>query len=235
MTGDIWCYQNSDDLVLPEAFDTVAQAFEHGVLHWLSGSAQVTGSPFGPGEIVPCKPIRLEDYLFPWLRAEKYVFPFSGACFMSRSLFEKVGFFDEGYHFSMDMEYYCRARLTYGYDQTIIPDQLAVWRWHGESKTMTKGIGYGFREDEIAIAEKYLTYANPEQPKDVYKAIEREKAAVAARKALFQCRSGGRRNAKETLLSEIKRSPKSLTSRQFLGAIRRVYSPNFLAAGVRLT
>jgi glycosyltransferase involved in cell wall biosynthesis len=234
MTGEIWCYQNSDDLVLPGTFDIVAQAFEDAVCHWLSGSAQVTGSPFGQNELVPCKPIRLEDYLLPWLRAEKYVFPFSGACFMSRSLFEEAGFFDESYNFSMDMEYYCRARLKYGYDQMIIPDQLAVWRWHGESKTMTKGIAYGFREDEIAIAEKYLPYAAPERPKVVYKTIEREKSAVAARKALYQHRTGGRRNAKETLLSEIRRRPKSLTSRQFLGAIRRVYAPKFLTAGAGL-
>lgn len=234
MTGEIWCYQNSDDLVLAGAFDAVAQAFEDTACNWLSGSAQVTGSPFGQNQLVPCKPIKLEDYLLPWLRAEKYVFPFSGACFMSRSLFEEAGFFDESYNFSMDIEYYCRARLKHSFDQMIIPDDLAVWRWHGESKTMTKGIAYGFREDEIAIAQMYLPYANLEHPKVVYRSIEREKFAVAARKALYQYCTGGIQNAKETILTEIRRCPRSLTSRQFLGAIRRVYGPKFLTAGAGL-
>jgi glycosyltransferase involved in cell wall biosynthesis len=228
MTGEIWCYQNSDDLVLPGAFDVAAKAFEDADCHWLSGSAHVTGSPFDRSKLVPQKPAKLEDYLLPWLRPEKFVFPFSGSCFMSRSLFKEVGFFDESYDFSMDIEYYCRARLKYGYDQMIIPDELAVWRWHGQSKTMTQGIAYGFREDEIAIAEKYISYAQPERPKLLSKSIEREKSLVAARKALYQHRSGARLTAMKTLRAEIRRRPRSLTSRQFLGAIRRISTPTFL-------
>lgn len=223
MSGDVWSYQNSDDLVLPGALDIVAQSFVNSSCHWVSGSARVSGSPYGQRAIVPKEPEKMEDYILPWFRGDQYVFPFSGACYMSRNLFEKTGYFDESYDFSMDMEYYARARLKFGYRQEIISDELAVWRWHGQSKTMMQGISYGFRQDEIAIAEKYLSYVSPDVRGNVLRLIEKEKTAVAARKSLYFQRQGAVKDAKETLLAEIQRSPRSLISREFLGAMRRVF------------
>ena len=223
MSGAVWSYQNSDDIVLPGALDVVAQAFVDPACHWVSGSAQVSGSPYGQRSVVPKQPERPEDYILPWTRADTYVFPFSGACYMSRGLFERTGYFDESYNFSMDMEYYSRALLKYGYSQKIIPDELAVWRWHGQSKTMTQGISYGFRQDEIAIAERYVSYVSPGQRDNVLQLIEKEKPRVAARKALYCWRQGAMERAREALRAEIRRSPRSLISREFLGAIRRVY------------
>ena len=77
---------------------------------------------------------------------------------MRREVFEKIGYFEETYSYSMDIEFYCRAIFEGKFQPTITDEVLAKWRWHPESKTMSRGIAYAFRSDEVRIAQRYARY-----------------------------------------------------------------------------
>ena len=98
------------------------------------------------------------EVLTPWNRKDQYVFPQSGACFMRRSVIDKIGYFDPTFHYSMDIEYYTRAALKGRIKQHITDRCLAAWRWHPDAKSFSRGIAYAFREDEVRIAEAYAPF-----------------------------------------------------------------------------
>src|SRR5262249_34289660 len=130
ITGDVWMYLNSDDLLAPGALARVTQGFADPNVVWISGTCENFDPTGIIGGVSPGPVQRMKDYLAPWKRPSQFVFPFSGACYMRREMVERIGHFDESYRYSMDMEYYCRAVIEGGYSQTIIPDVLARWRWH---------------------------------------------------------------------------------------------------------
>ena len=109
MTGDAWMYLNSDDVLVPGALARVAQSFSDPKVMWISGASENFDATGTIGAVRVGQPERMKDYLAPWNRRSRYVFPFSGACYMRREIVEEVGFFDQTYAYSMDIEYYCRA------------------------------------------------------------------------------------------------------------------------------
>ncbi len=152
MTGDIWMYLNSDDLLSPGALRAVARAWADGV-DWVWGDA-LKFDEVGEHGIIRAAPVaRPIDYLAPWSRAQTYVLPCSCACFLSRRVYETCGPFDESLHYGMDKDYYVRALLRHGFEPVRLGRVLAKWRLHPGSKTMRRGVAYGFLEDQIRIAE----------------------------------------------------------------------------------
>lgn len=193
ISGEVWCYLNSDDLLEPGALQKVAHFFENNPdSHWLSGAAHVFDESGVMRQIAPVATRKIKDYISPWNRSVEAVFPFSGACFMRRSVIEKIGLFDASFHYSMDMEYYARAIFDGGFKQDITPDILARWRWHAESKTMVKGITYAFREDELAIAEKFKDKLPTDQQAELAGELAEQYRELPLRKIFYQHRSGHR-------------------------------------------
>ena len=125
-TGDVWCYLNSDDLLEPGALDLALSHFRKDNIHWLSGNCTNFDANGTCGGIVPSPVLQDVDYLRPWREPRQYAFPFSGACFMSRAVYEQLGGFDASYHYSMDMEYYTRAYFKGGYRQTLTDTVLSL-------------------------------------------------------------------------------------------------------------
>ncbi|MDD5261028.1 MAG: glycosyltransferase family 2 protein [Methylacidiphilales bacterium] len=91
MTGDAWMYLNSDDILLPGFLQTVEHYFKDPSIVWISGTADTFASNGVCGEIVPVPARTASEYLRPWGRSHSYLFPFSDACFMRRSVYEKLG------------------------------------------------------------------------------------------------------------------------------------------------
>lgn len=221
MTGEVWAYVNSDDLLMPGALKTVAGHFSHPEVMWLGGVCENFDVSGVIGGVVPGKVTRQKDYLSPWNRPSQFLFPFSGACFMRRQVVEKIGLFDESFHFSMDGEYYCRAIFEGGFRQTLIPDVLAKWRWHAESKTMSRGLAYAFRQDEVRLAEKCARYLSAAEQEELQQEIAEQKKWLAVREAMWLLEEGERVKALQLLRRAAWQNPAILGNRPWLGAVRR--------------
>jgi GT2 family glycosyltransferase len=221
MRGSAWVYLNSDDLLAPNALKLVRAYFENPEIQWLSGSCEIFDVSGIQGHIDPIPAQRQKDFISPWNRADRYFFPFSGSCFMRRDIVNRIGFFDESFHYSMDIEYYCRAFFVGYFRQTLVPDVLARWRWHPESKTLQRGIAYAFREDEIRIAQRYMQYLPEAEQREIARELKSQELLLSPRKAMYFLKQHKRVASLRVLLQAMWRRPKSVFSRPWLGALRR--------------
>jgi GT2 family glycosyltransferase len=172
------------------------------------------------GEVRPRSPESVRDILTPWNRAVEYVFPCSNVCFMRRSIYERIGGFDESFHYSMDMELYTRARFA-GYLMRIIPDVLGRWRWHAESKTLREGRAFRFLEEELRIAEAFAhRLAEPDRDLVLKEAAEQRRWYLV-RRALHENPAGSRWRKLLRLLSDTIAHPSLLAFRPWLGAVKK--------------
>lgn len=220
-TGEAWAYLNSDDLLVPGALTAVREAFQESETEWVGGDAEVFG-PQGPmGQIRPKKAFLRFDYLRPWRRSDQYVFPFSGSSFMRRSVIERLGVFDDGLHFCMDVEYYLRAVFQGGLEYKYVPRILAKWRRQPESKTEREGIAFGFREEEVLLARRYLKYVTSDERLQLEEELVFEQRQVITRKASYLGKKGHGAEGCLLLLSSTLQDPALLTFRPWWGALRR--------------
>jgi glycosyltransferase involved in cell wall biosynthesis len=223
ISGDVWMYLNSDDLLVPGALSTISHLFADPSVVWVSGSCENFDGSGIVGGVRPGHAIRMKDYLAPWNRPVQCIFPFSGACFLRRSVFEKIGFFDQTFSYSMDMEYYCRAIFEGGFYQTTINDVLAKWRHHPKSKTMSRGIAYAFRSEELRIAQRYSRYLPSDEQDELDAEIREQTKWLAIRESMWLCDQGRRRDAVALLFNAARTSPDLLLFRPWLGALRRIW------------
>lgn len=220
VTGDAWSYLNSDDLLAPGSLARIAEAFADPQVQWVGGTSTMFDENGERGRIEPQPAKRKRDFLTPWNRSAKYLFPCSNVCFMRRSVLEQLGTFDDGLHFGMDIEYYVRAVFA-GIDLTILPDVLGHWRWHGESKTMTDGVAYRFLQDEILIAERYVDRLDPAEAAEVRRELVDMHRHLAVRRALHARDKSPDTTTLGRLVAEMRAQPSLLLFRPWLGAIRR--------------
>jgi GT2 family glycosyltransferase len=224
MSGDVWMYLNSDDLLAPGALATIARLFTDSSVMWGSGWCENFDRSGIGGGVRPGPVAGMKDYLAPWNRSSQYCFPFSGACYFRRKVFEKIGFFDETYSYSMDMEYYCRAVFEGGFRQTFINDVLARYRFHDDSKTTSRGVAYAFRSEEVRIAERYKQYLSVPEQTELNSEIRVQLAWLPIRESMWLLSQGRRKDALSLLLHAAHMSPSLLAFRPWLGAVRRVWT-----------
>ena len=136
-TGEILLWLNSDDLVLPNAFFTVAKIFLEnpetrmviGQAHIINTQGETTGelrSRFSSWEEIATNPRNSLRQI---------------STFFSRTLFDEEGFLDESLHIAMDTE--LLVRFTRVHKPVIIDDVLTAFRIQPESKTASQLIkGY---------------------------------------------------------------------------------------------
>ena len=140
---------------------------------------------------------------------------------MRREVVERIGFFDESYHYSMDMEYYCRAVFVGGFSRLSFPTLLARWRWHAASKTMRQGIAYAFRTEEVRIAQQYAHCLRRDQRAELEDEIRIQLKSLPVREALWLLSEGRRKEALALILRAARATHSLLVFRPWLGALRR--------------
>jgi hypothetical protein len=123
----------------------------------------------------------------------------------------------------MDMEYYCRAVFKGGFSQTTTKEVLAKWRWHSDSKTMSRGIAYASRAEEIRIAQRYERYLQPDERVELNLELGAELKWLPVRESIWLLSQGRRQDALSMILHAARRSPTLLLSRPWLGALRRIW------------
>ena len=220
-TGEIVAYVNSDDVLEPGCLDRVGCCFsENPEAEWVAGGCRVFGHDTETWALHPEGWTRLLDTVLPWSRPQRYVFPQSGACFMRRSLIERIGRYDTTLHYSMDMEYYARAAFS-GAVMHVIPEILAGWRIHRESKSWTRGVAYAFRKDECAILTRYLPRLSPSERVMAEDALRKELPNLLLREGNYWSAEGHRGRGLAILLRLAVRFPDWIFRRPWLGGVRR--------------
>jgi hypothetical protein len=141
---------------------------------------------------------------------------------MRRDVVEKIGYFDETYGYSMDIEFYCRAIFKGHFQPTITDQVLAKWRWHPESKTMSRGIAYAFRSDEIRIAQRYARYLSSAEQDELNSEIGLQLKWLPVRESMWLLGQQRREEALSVIIGAARRAPALLMFRPWLGALRRI-------------
>jgi glycosyltransferase involved in cell wall biosynthesis len=125
-TGDILCWLNSDDVLLPGSLMGVAEAFRAGA-PWVIGWNQIIDADDRVLMKRPTLPVTVSEVL-----AFRYILP-QEAIFVSRELYLRSGGFDARYHYAMDAHLWMRL---FGLAQPVwLHRYLAAFRVHPQQKS----------------------------------------------------------------------------------------------------
>jgi glycosyltransferase involved in cell wall biosynthesis len=146
-TGDIVCWLNADDELIPGALHTVATYFsQHPEAMFLYGDAETideTGRSYGRRGNV--KPTNFEDLVS---QGDFIVQP---AAFWRTELLAQVGLLDETLRYCLDYEFW--LRVSQKYPLHYLPVPLARERFHHQAKTTQATLS---RIEEIeAVVRRY--------------------------------------------------------------------------------
>jgi glycosyltransferase involved in cell wall biosynthesis len=133
-SGEIICWINSDDLLLPDTLQLVSDEFQNCPGSWLTGNC-ITINP--KGEEVGQYLNELPENTFDWINLFARGFSYAvlqPSTFWRREIFDSVGFLNEKYNYSFDHEFFFRIFKAYGKPLTISRN-LSAFRIHGNSKT----------------------------------------------------------------------------------------------------
>ncbi len=219
-TGDVWCYLNSDDLLMPGSLAYIGGIFRDPSVDWAGGIAVIFDETGERGTVTHYEPKSEKEILTPWSRSVEHVFPCSNVCYMRRSIYEKLGGFEESYGYSMDMEYYTRAHFA-GYRLHRIPEVLGRWRWHPASKTVKDGSAYRFLEEELRTAAAFADRISPADRAALAREIVEHRKSYLVRRALHSPQEKSRLIRLLRLFSEALLHPSLLCFRPWLSAVKR--------------
>lgn len=124
--GQVMGWLNADDILMPETVRATVDALQREGTGWTIGDVVVvTGSE---GELE--RPTRPE---VPRTWRARNVAAQPGS-FMTRWALERVGFLDPSFHYMMDLDLWIRL-IDAGIKHSYIPEVLAVFEVHGDSKS----------------------------------------------------------------------------------------------------
>lgn len=148
-SGEIVCWINSDDLLLPGTLEIVAKSFSDQNTFWLTGNCHKIDAKGGNmGEIYCQLPRSAEDWLNSFARG--FSFPIvQPSTFWRRSVLDQVGFLDEKLHYSFDHEFLFRILSFYG-KPVVVEYALSAFRLHGDSKTVSNTTAFNRENRKIA-------------------------------------------------------------------------------------
>lgn len=147
--GDILAYLNSDDVYRPGAIRTVVEHFQArpdarmicGAADYIGEDSQVVGKLIRP------RFSGLQGVIRYWGWDRWHTVP-QMSCFWRREVVERVGLFEAGLHYVMDLDYWIRsARL---FDIVTVPETLAAFRLVAGTKTVSA--------TDRMYAEEYATF-----------------------------------------------------------------------------
>ncbi|HZI16984.1 MAG TPA: glycosyltransferase family 2 protein [Pyrinomonadaceae bacterium] len=132
-TGQIMCWLNSDDFLMPGALRTVAESLAGGGAFAVVGHALKVYADGRPPHLLEGRFEGLPRLLRFWKGYTMH----QPSIFWRREVFEKVGFLDESQHYIMDYDYW--VRIARHFDFANVDRVLACATYHEGAKT---GDGY---------------------------------------------------------------------------------------------
>jgi glycosyltransferase involved in cell wall biosynthesis len=148
--GDIWCFLNSDDTLLPGALERVAREIDPARgRHVVMGRCRFIG---GDGRDTGIEhPSAFESYWRVLAVWKGYTIP-QPAVFWTPEVWRTCGPMDLALKYHLDYDLFCRVARRYRFH--VIDQVLATYRLHAESKTegWTEADRLG---DSIALSRRY--------------------------------------------------------------------------------
>ena len=153
-SGEIVAYLNADDLLLPGTLLKIAQLFmEHPQTMWITGQCRIIDE--NNREIRKL----ITAYKNLWLRlSHRSILLITDyisqpATFWRANLMSEMGYLDESLHYAMDYEYW--LRLYSKYPPLFVPQYLAAFKIHPQSKNSSSGHKDVYIEEELAAIQRY--------------------------------------------------------------------------------
>jgi len=152
--GEIVTYLNADDVLLPGTLLKVAQKFmETPNTMWVTGKCRIIDE--NDREIRRLITAYKNLYLFLDYRPLLFVTDYISqpGTFWRAGLLTELGYLDESLHYAMDYEYW--LRLYTNYPLAFIPEYLAAFRIHSQSKNTNAGHQDVYVNEEKVAIRRY--------------------------------------------------------------------------------
>jgi len=154
-SGSIVGYLNTDDVLLPGTLKKVADAFINDPQTvWVSGKCRIVDEENNEirRPITVYKNTLLGSHNFSLLLMTNYIS--QPATFWHREALESAGYLDENLRYVMDYEYW--LRLYSRWPPVFIPEYLAVFKIHRNSKTTSTGHKDVYVDEEKIVVGRYV-------------------------------------------------------------------------------
>ena len=211
-TGDYIAWMNSDDCYMQNALRDIFINSQGASYDFIHGGTYV-GEKLNNRKIIQAKRTKIfaVKYLLRFFWNVEYIIP-SQSAFVSRQLFNKVGYLDEDLHFCMDFEWFVRMALenpTAYYCQ----QPICFYRVYQHTKTATSQDQV--HAEAVKIAKQYSDHLTFDEQKILFKLIE-------CSDMLEEFRAYRHKPPLKTLFRHIFEVPTEvLGNRRFLGVLRR--------------
>ncbi|MBI1355434.1 MAG: glycosyltransferase [Acidobacteria bacterium] len=154
VSGDVVAYLNSDDVYCPGAFAAVAAVLqENPQADFVYGDGRVVDEREQLLWTWLSRPFDLDmltRHHTAWNEASNYIM--QPATFWRRRVMDRIGLFEESFHYSMDLEYWVRAGAN-GLRLEHLPVELAMFRMISGTKTTSSP--NAFWPDNLEIFRRY--------------------------------------------------------------------------------
>lgn len=214
-SGEIYAYINSDDFYEPYAFGIIAPIFtQDGGTHLVAGECIISDGDTIKSMFNPWWPRNMDHFLLPF--GSTFAQP---ASFWSKDVYEKVGGFDESFHFCFDREFFLKIGLQ-GITPYLIHDKIARYRDHANTKTSQT---IRFYEESIPFVKKYASACGVQQ-KRKNRLLSQSQNEIEYIEVFICWKNSGRLAATRKFLSMVSRSPALIFQRKISGLARRLIS-----------
>jgi glycosyltransferase involved in cell wall biosynthesis len=148
-TGDVLGWLNSDDVLLPQALEHLAAAFERSPGAILAGDVVDLHQDSGHCQLLRQRQIAFESMVEPWRHNIRWHQP---GIFFPRALYARVGSLDASLRYAFTRDWLCRALQVTSVHYLHVP--VARFRYHAASKTVRDSASDWYRE-ERAVTQRY--------------------------------------------------------------------------------
>ena len=212
-SGDIHAFLNSDDVYEPGAFHACVGAFKQKQ-QWVVG--QVHYFQEERRWLVPQSSGKsLADWLVPC--------PFcQPGCFWATNLHRQLGEFREDLHYFFDYEFWLRMRFDKGIRPLVIPEKVARYRLHPQSKTVVHEAA--FVSEGRVIQEFYKHRLTRAQRIWLPISLQHRKARIRGEKAIDFFKAGNFTAGLRMLISALVAWPFIVLDRRALSGIKALIS-----------
>ena len=212
-TGEVLCWLNSDDVLLPGALNAVTYAFEANPgWHWLSAPSLRFGERLHRLDGISFLPRSRVEWLLRCPLSQP-------STFWKRSLFEQHGGLDESYHFALDYEYWTRFVFA-GETVHLLKRPLSAFRLHDTSKTVSQS--EKFRLEEVRLREKYGPKLTSSEAAHLKRALAGMAGVDELTAAVVMLEKGKVSEARARVMLTLRKRPGLLFTRIGAGSLSRV-------------